>query len=246
VSPQVRQRNLLIVLVIALLIAALRFGVSLLGFERIPVANGRPAFDSEDEPSSPGRLPRAGHSGPRPGDRLAVLRLADLERVPGSSTSGRNPWSFVDPPRRPSPPAGHDASAPVTREAPPPVPDAAVEAIPSPEFTLRYLGRFGPPEKQIAVFTDGSRVLNRLEGGVIDGRFIVERVGYESVDIRYVDFPGAPARHVGVSGRSRDLRDSRDESQERALSLESLQSLRSLLSSAFFPFLQTGSRHSLA
>lgn len=74
--------------------------------------------------------------------------------------------------------------------------------LPHPDdFTLRYLGRFGPPEKQIAVFTDGRRILNRQEGEVLDGRFIVSRIGYESVDIRFVGFPEAPARHVGVVGK---------------------------------------------
>jgi hypothetical protein len=194
VNSQTRQKSLTVVLVVALLIAALRFGWSLLGFEGIPVAH-RPAAGLKDD----GRG-RTGHPGPRPGDRLAVLRLADLERVPGSSTPGRNPWSFVDPPQRPSstgfktsPPAAVDAS-PVAPSGP-----AAREENPYAELTLRYLGRFGPPEKQIAVFTDGHRVLDRLEGGVIDGRFVVERIGYESVDIRSVDFPDAPARRLGVS-----------------------------------------------
>jgi hypothetical protein len=87
-----RQKGLIIVLATALLIAALRFGWLLLGFEGIPVAHRRPALGlEEDERSSPGKRVRTGHSGPYPGDRLAVLRMGDLERVLGSSTPGRNP-----------------------------------------------------------------------------------------------------------------------------------------------------------
>jgi hypothetical protein len=174
----------MVALAIVLLIAALRYGWSLLGFEGIPVAAQRAIPRREVPPS------RA------PADQLAVLRMADLDRVPGISAPGRDPWSFVDPPQKT---ATSRRSLPVL-EVPPVAPASpVVRENPYPEFTLHYLGRFGPPEKQIAVFSDGGRVFNRLEGSVIDRRFVVERIGYESVDIRYVDFPDAPAKRIGVS-----------------------------------------------
>lgn len=185
-NGHIRQKSLLVVLAIALLIAALRFGFSLLGFERIPIANQGPSLGPKKAPL------------PTPGYQLAVLRLADLERVPASTMPGRNPWSFVDPLPRPTSSLARSQSPALPRTAPeaPEIP-----RNPYPEFTWRYLGRFGPPEKKIAVFVDGNRVLNRLEGGVIDGRFVVARIGYESVEIRYVEFPEAPARRVGVTPR---------------------------------------------
>jgi len=194
VNGQIRQKSLLVVLAVVLLIAALRYGWSLLGFEGLPVADRRPASRREEPPS------RAS------GDQLAVLHLTDLERVPGSTAPGRNPWSFVDPPQRLS----HSSLSRLhvtTLEAPPvdPAGPAARQENPYPEFTLRYLGRFGPAEKKIAVFTDGHRVLNRMEGDVIDGRFVVERIGYESVDIRYVDFQAAPARRIGLAEKGSAL-----------------------------------------
>ena len=152
-----------------------------------------------------GRARRARRHAPRapsPGDRVAVLRMADLDRVPDESTPGRDPWRFVDPP----PPAaaaaaradrggaeaqqrGRGGGAPARRggrarwrriEAAKPKP---------PEFTLQYLGRFGPPDKQIAVFTNGKQTINKQEGEVIDNKFIVAHIGYESVDIGFVGFP---------------------------------------------------------
>ena len=54
---------------------------------------------------------------------------------------------------------------------------------------MNYLGSFGPPEKRLAVFTDGKTIHNALEGEVLDNKFIVAHIGYESVDIQFVGFP---------------------------------------------------------
>jgi hypothetical protein len=66
---------------------------------------------------------------------------------------------------------------------------------------LQYLGRFGPPDKKIAVFSNGKATFIKQEGEEIDGKFIVARIGYESVDIRFVNFPEVPAKRVGVTPR---------------------------------------------
>jgi hypothetical protein len=186
-----RQTIPLIVLVALTLLAALQWaGLLRLGQGEIvtlPVAAARPAV-------------RAGHPGARPGDRIASLHTEDLEHVRAGGIGGRDPWRFVDPPpipQRKSPEPQPEAQAPMAlKPAEPPFPHPD-------DFTLRYLGRFGPPEKQIAVFTDGRRVLNRQEGEVLDGKFIVSRIGYESVEIRFVGFPAAPARRVGVAAGRR-------------------------------------------
>jgi hypothetical protein len=202
VNGNKRQRNLLIVFAVLLLIAALHFaGLRLVfggdGARDAPVAARRPAVDARAE--HPGT-----HSGTRPGDRVANLRLADLERAPRESTPGRDLWSFVDPP----PPKRHVLAAeelPASGEARPALPGGLAPGEkrpdPYPELKLRYLGRFGPPDRQIAVFTDGKTVFNTQEGDVIDGRFIVAHIGYESVEIRFVGFPDAPAKRVGATPR---------------------------------------------
>lgn len=80
---------------------------------------------------------------------------------------------------------------------------AAIEAAkPKPaEFTMEYLGNFGPGDKKIAVFTDGKKIYNAVQGDVLENKFIVARIGYESVDIRFVGFPDWPAKRLGVRRR---------------------------------------------
>ena len=215
-----RQRNLLIILGLVLLVAAWKFVGPVLGFGGdddvvAPAAARRPAVDSEgDEVAArPGaRRAASTHTGAHPGDHVEVLRLADLDRAPRTSTPGRNPWSFVDPPPPPPPPlpkphvptAAELAEAERLRRLQEEQARAlAIEAAKPkpPEFNLQYLGRFGPPDKKIAVFSNGKATFIKQEGEEIDGKFIVARIGYESVDIRFVNFPEVPAKRVGVTPR---------------------------------------------
>jgi hypothetical protein len=216
-----RQKTLLLALAAVVLIAAWHFVGPLLGFgggggddasSASPAAAKRPVDAEGDEPARPGRHVVAERHPARPGDRVAVLRLADLDRVPQPSTPGRDPWRYVDPPPPPAPkpPPPHVPTAEELRAAEEARRRAeeearlrAIEAAkPRPaEFTLQFLGRFGPPSKQIAVFSNGKTVFNKQEGDVIDNKFIVAHIGYESVDIRFVGFPDVPAKRVGVTPR---------------------------------------------
>jgi hypothetical protein len=79
------------------------------------------------------------------------------------------------------------------------VPAAPPEPQP-PEVPFRYLGSFGSPARRVAVFSDGDAIYNALEGDVLAGQFIVQHIGLESVDLRFVDFPRAPARRLAAGG----------------------------------------------
>ncbi len=215
-----RQRNLLIFLGLLLLFVAWRYLIAPApgGDAETPVATAR-RTGIEDEDGGGGPLARrstgrGGESqGARPGDQVAELRVGDLDRLPPSLAVGRDPWRFVEPPPPPPP-----------KPPPPPPPPSAEElqrmeearrraeeaarlaaieaAKPKPaEFTLEYLGLFGPPDKRIAVFSDGKAEIIKREGEVIDNKFIVARIGYESVDIRFVGFPDWPAKRVGIKSR---------------------------------------------
>jgi hypothetical protein len=221
VNVSSRQKTLLLVLGgLALIAAWVSFLRPMLGFggggdaATAPAAAKRPAVDSEgDEVAArPGRRAAAEHHGAHPGDRVAVLRLADLDRAPRPATAGRDPWRYVDPPPPPpvKPPPPHVPTAEELRaaeEARRRAEEAArlraIEAAkPHPaEFSLQYIGRFGPADRQIAVFSNGKAVFNYQEGEVIDNKFIVAHIGYESVDIRFVGFPDVPAKRVGVTPR---------------------------------------------
>lgn len=210
-----RQKNLLIVLGILLVITAWIYLRPMLGIGvGDPAASPRAARvpgEPGDEPTVPSRPIRESHTA-HPGDRVAVLRVPDLDRVPPESRAGRDPWRFVDPPPPPPPPpppvhvptaAELEAMRRAQEEAAERARLAAIEAAKPkpPEFTMEYLGNFGPPEKKLAVFTNGKRIVNALEGQVIDNKFIVARIGYESVDIKFVNFPETPAKRLGVRRR---------------------------------------------
>ena len=158
-----------------------------------------------------GRIPGAGRETKPPVEEVLDLRVADLQARPHDYRPGRDPWRFPEPPQPPPPP-------------PPPPPTAAqiraqqeeaerlrqmqeeaarraaeLAAIPKPPpFTLKYLGKFGPEERPIAVFTNGKDILNVQQGEVIEGKFIVSQIGFESVEIRFVGFPNEPSQRLPV------------------------------------------------
>ena len=141
----------------------------------------------------------------------------DLEALTGQARDykpGRNPFTYYQPPPPPPPPkpAGpspeelarraeeerlrREAAAEARRlelERNPPKPQP-------PRFELTYLGSFGPESRRIAVFTDGEEIFNALVGEILDEKFVVSDIGYESVSITYVGFPDTPATRVGIGG----------------------------------------------
>lgn len=216
-NPASRQKVLLGILGLLLLIMAWRYlRPALGGGEDAGPAVSAP-FDPESagEPVGLPQLPRARRSTQPQDDpeRVAELHLPDLQRVPPSYTPGRDPWRFVDPPPPPLPPP-----------LPPPPPPSAEElearrraaeeaarlareraaelAKPRPpEFTLQYLGNIGARNRRIAVFSDGKREYIVQEGEKIQNQFIVARIGYESVEIKFVNFPDEPAKRVALQRR---------------------------------------------
>ena len=79
---------------------------------------------------------------------------------------------------------------------PPPPP---VEVVPPP-VDVAFLGSFGPDRGRIAVFTDGTDLYNARIGDVVKAHFVVEAIGYESADLKFVNFPDAPAQRLEAGG----------------------------------------------
>jgi hypothetical protein len=146
--------------------------------------------------------------GEAPVTSISELHLADLEPASGAFHAGRNPFAFVLPPPPPPPPepppptpeeiAAREAAAEAARKAAEEA--AAIErARPKPPIiTFTYLGSFGPPERRIAVLSSGETTYNAMVGDIIEGKFRLEAIGYESVDIGYVDFPELPPQQLAV------------------------------------------------
>lgn len=133
---------------------------------------------------------------------VEALRVAELELEPETYQLGRDPFRFASsrrkPRSRPKPPAVREprptpAPTPPPRQQGPPVPrPPAVDVV--------YLGRFGSSNRPIAVFSDGSEIFNVFEGGVLKGNFVVDKIGYESADLKFVGFPDTPSHRLAVGG----------------------------------------------
>ena len=70
-------------------------------------------------------------------------------------------------------------------KANPPKPPAPVP----PQFTLKYIGTFGPASNPIATFNGNGQIVNVRVGETFDEKFILRSIGIESVEIGYVGFP---------------------------------------------------------
>lgn len=116
----------------------------------------------------------------------------------------RNVFAFHVPPPptpRPVPPTPTPFPVPgsvdfIGPRLPTPTPTAT--PIVPPPIPYRALGIFGPRERPIVTFEDGPRLINAREGDVLDGRFVLRRVGRESVDFAFVGLPPEITRRVPV------------------------------------------------
>jgi hypothetical protein len=171
-----------------LVVIAIGFGASRLGG----------LLGSDDELGGGGAARRRGAAAEGP-DRVATLEVARLEATARDHEPGRDPFRYYQPPPPPPPPGptAEELAAEAARRR------GALEALqeqtppePSgpelPEVEVSYLGSFGPTHRKIAVFTDGDEIYNALVGDVLEDQFIVSRIGFESVDLTYVDFPDLP------------------------------------------------------
>jgi hypothetical protein len=217
-----RQKVLLGVLGVLLLMTVWRYFLSPLlagGGDPAPEARriGGTVSEEGGAPAASPRVLPGARAGSRPvasdvpTDRALDLDVAALQAKPHTYTPGRDPWRFgAIPPPPPTPEeiaarkqaeaiaaqqrAAEEAARKVAEQQalnPPPPPPPQ-----PPPFTLRYLGSFGPPRARIAVFSDGKTIYNVREGGVIQGKFVVAHIGFESVDIQFVGFPDTPAQRL--------------------------------------------------
>jgi len=152
---------------------------------------------------------RAG-AGSLPAELVVVRTDRLVPDAPAELEIGRDPFRYqplVPPPPPPPTPEELEAQRLAREERDQLAREAAERAareaaIPRPpEVTLRYLGSFGPRNRRIAVFEDpaGGGVFNAREGETLQGKFIVDKIGFESVDLRFVGFPDEPPRRLGIS-----------------------------------------------
>ena len=99
-------------------------------------------------------------------------------------------------------------------EPPRPVPETPAPRVipetPAPEplgpgpppVDVFYIGSFGPSDSPIAVFIDADKsIFNALKGDLVKDKFEVQNIGYESVDLLFVDFPDERPVRLAIGGR---------------------------------------------
>ena len=143
---------------------------------------------------------------PTPGvDEIPLLTARDLDprwRAASQATTRdlfdpREPTKPPPPPPTPAPPPppgpGHPAYiGPLPPPAPTPTPTP-----PDPPFKL--IGIFGPRDRPIAVLTNGDEIINARAGDVLFARWIIRKVGYESIDVGFVGFPPTETRRLPIT-----------------------------------------------
>lgn len=177
------------------LLGILLFLLLLVGWQRLKRHLGGPAASAVAE--SGGRAGGEARSGDVP--EVVDLDVDKLANQPGSYHPGRDLFRFAPPPPPPGP-TPEELAARRKQEEAERIAQQQVPAVPPPPqpppIDLTYLGSFGRTGRRIAVFSDGENIYNALQGDVLEGKFIVADIGYESVLIRFVGFPEAAPRRL--------------------------------------------------
>ena len=122
--------------------------------------------------------------GPVDAVKLETLR----EGREGPGVAARNPFRFQ--PKAP-PPTPRD-STPVMTETPRPVPSGPAGPPPMPPIALKLIGVLERASGvKWAVMSDGkSAPMYGKEGDILDGKYLIVKVGTESVEMTYADGRG--------------------------------------------------------
>lgn len=142
-----------------------------------------------------------------------AVRLGDLEPVPEAPESRRNLFRFgVRPPPSPPPappqppPAPPMILAPPVDPGPPPIPLRAVgrSVVPAPAGIGKDPVTGAPIQlienRTIVTLKDPTtgRVVDAVEGQIIDGKYKVLKIGLQSVEMSYLD--GSGFRRIQIGG----------------------------------------------
>ena len=71
-----------------------------------------------------------------------------------------------------------------------------------PPVEFKVLGLFGPEDRRIAVLIDGPEIINARVAEVVKDDFVIQDIGFEVVDIGFVDFPDAEPVRLEIEGKS--------------------------------------------
>lgn len=123
-------------------------------------------------------------------EEMEVVRLNALNGArPDPEAGARDPFRFrpVAPPPAPPPPPGGGLGPGGL-----PMPPVPVGPPPPPPIAMKFIGLVeqAPSRLKLAVLSDGKNVFYGKEGDTIEGRYRIERIGAESIDMAYIDGRG--------------------------------------------------------
>ena len=131
-----------------------------------------------------------------------MVQLEDLNADAAAYEPNRNIFRFGQRQIAPPPPPPRQITPP------PPPPPPPIQREPSappakrpPNIDFKLLGLFGPEERRIAVLVDGKEIINALEEDVVKDQFIVNDIGLQSVEFRFVGFPDDETARIEIGGR---------------------------------------------
>jgi hypothetical protein len=167
-------------------------------------APGGRAASAEDEPSAPA-APRGGRRASTKElspDEIPVIHKEDFNppRSGVGADGGRDLFDLRDPTRpppptpTPRPPAPGEGAFVGPLPPPPPTPTPK-----PPDVTFKFLGSFGPKENPIAVIQQGDEIFNARSGDTLFGKFVLRKVGYESIDVGFVGFAQTESKRLPIS-----------------------------------------------
>lgn len=132
-------------------------------------------------------------------DEIPLIGPRDLDpqvRFGGGET-GRDLFDFREPTPTPPPVPTPAPTIPPVFGPPGPPPPPPTPAPPPIHF--RLVGIFGPANNPIAAIEYGDQILNAREKDVILRAYIIQKIGYESIDVGFVGFPPTESRRLAIS-----------------------------------------------
>ena len=156
------------------------------------------AASSVEEPDSRGARTRRRAATPRPDEIPPLTR--ELLYPPGragAGDTGRDLFDLREPTQPPPPPPTPAPTLPPMVGPLPPPPPPPTPAPPEPVFKL--IGIFGPRDRPIATLLNGDEQILARERDVVLGRWIIQKVGYESIDVGFVGFSPTESRRLPIT-----------------------------------------------
>jgi hypothetical protein len=134
-------------------------------------------------------------------DEVPPLSVKDLGPARGSgSDTGRDLFELREPTRTPLPTATPRPPIPGDPNYVGPLPPPPPTPTPHPpEVTFKFIGSFGPKDAPIAVIQQGDQTFNARAGDTLFGKYVLRKVGYESIDIGFVGFPETETKRLGIT-----------------------------------------------